>query len=217
MDDNLAGVMQGMSLEDDVPIVLPEDDDYSAIVLNSRSLLGRLLNPSCQNMARMLRTMPKILRVYERARGIALTKERFQFIFELESDIQTVLKQGFWTFDDWGMAMERWVEQPPSNFFQTAAVWIRISNIPVNYLTFKTIDAVAGAIGYVKVIEWDPEKPLLQDYVRAQVIMDLSLPVREKKSITLPKGGGTAVVDVDYERIRKKCFHCFRLSHEKQA
>ena len=31
MDDNLAGVMQGMSLEDDVPIVLPEDDDYSAI------------------------------------------------------------------------------------------------------------------------------------------------------------------------------------------
>ncbi|XP_013668534.1 uncharacterized protein At4g02000-like [Brassica napus] len=156
--------------------------------------------------------------LYERARGIALTKERFQFIFELESDIQTVLKQGFWTFDDWGMAMERWVEQPPSNFLQTTAVWIRISNIPVNYLTFKTIGAVAGAIGYMKVIEWDPEKPLLQDYVRAQVIMDLSLLVREKKSITLPKGCGTAVVDVDYERIRKKCFHCFfRLSHEKHA
>lgn len=89
--------------------------------------------------------------------------------------------------------------------------------IPVNYLTIKTIDAVEGAIGYVKVIEWNPEKSLLQDYVRAQVVMDLSLPVREKKSVTLPKGGGTAVVDVDYERIRKKCFHCFRLSHEKHA
>ncbi|XP_013589328.1 PREDICTED: uncharacterized protein At4g02000-like [Brassica oleracea var. oleracea] len=217
MDDNLAGVMQGMSLEDDVPIVLPEDDDYSAIERNSRSLLGRLLNPPCQNMARILRTMPKIWRVYERVRGIALTKESFQSIFELESDIQTVLKQGFWTFGDWGMAMERWVEHPPSNFLQTAAVWIRISNILANYLTIKTIDAVAGAIGYVKVIEWDPEKPLLQDYVRAQVVMDLSLPVREKKSVILPKGGGTAVVDVDYERIRKKYFHCFRLSHEKQA
>ncbi|KAJ4885151.1 Zinc knuckle CX2CX4HX4C protein [Raphanus sativus] len=47
--------------------------------------------------------------------------------------------------------------------------------------------------------------------------MDLSLPVREKKSLTLPKGGGTAMIDVEYERIRKKCFHCFRLSHEKQA
>ncbi|KAG2252043.1 hypothetical protein Bca52824_082179 [Brassica carinata] len=176
MDDNLAGVMQGMSLEDDVPIVLPEDDDYSAI----------------GNMARMLRTMPKIWRVYERVRGIALTKESFQSIFELESDIQTVLKQGFWTFNDWGMAMERWVEHPPSNFLQTAAVWIIISK-------FRSTTS--------------PLKPLM----RAQVVMDLSLPVREKKSVTLPKGGGTAVVDVDYERIRKKCFHCFKLSHEKHA
>ncbi|XP_056847378.1 uncharacterized protein LOC108838773 [Raphanus sativus] len=206
-----------MSLDDDVPIVLPEDDDFSAVERNSRSLLGRFLNPPCQNMARMLRQMPKIWKVYDRVRGIALTKENFQFIFELESDLLTVLKQGFWTFDDWGMALDRWVECPPSNFLQTAPVWIRISNIPVNYFTIKTIDAVAGAIGYVKEIEWDPEKPLLQNYVRVQIIMDLSLPVREKKSLTLPKGGGTAMIDVEYERIRKKCFHCFRLSHEKQA
>ncbi|KAJ4905994.1 Zinc knuckle CX2CX4HX4C protein [Raphanus sativus] len=114
MDESLAGVMQGMSLEDDVPIVLPEDDDFSAVERNSHSLL-------------------------------------------------------------------------------------------------------AGAIGYVKEIEWDPEKPLLQNYVRVQVVLDLNLPVREKKSLTLPKGGGTAMIDVEYERIRKKCFHCFRLSHEKQV
>lgn len=37
--------------------------------------------------------------------GIAFTKEGFQFIFDLETDIQMVLKQGFWIFDDWGMAM----------------------------------------------------------------------------------------------------------------
>lgn len=48
-------------------------------------------------------------------------------------------------------------------------------------------------------------------------MLDLNLPVREKKSLTLPKGGGTAMIDVEYKRIRKKCFHCFRLSHEKQA
>ncbi|RIA04532.1 hypothetical protein BRARA_K01225 [Brassica rapa] len=203
--------------EDDVPIVLPEDDDFSAVERSSRSLLGRLLNPQCQNMARMLRTMPKIWKVYERVRGIALTKESFQFIFDLETDLQTVLKHGFWTFDDWGMVMERWVEQPPRNFLQTAMVWLRLRNIPGNYLTIKTIDAVAGGIGYVKVIEWDPEKPLLQDYIRVQVVMDLSLPVRDKKCLTLPKGGGSALIDVEYERIRKKCYHCLRLSHEKQT
>ncbi|KAG2329605.1 hypothetical protein Bca4012_020847 [Brassica carinata] len=28
--------------------------------------------------------------------------------------------------------------------------------------------------------------------------------------------GLSALVDIDYERVRKKCYHCFRLSHEKQ-
>ncbi|KAJ4910479.1 Uncharacterized protein Rs2_05100 [Raphanus sativus] len=29
-------------------------------------------------------------------------------------------------------------------------------------------------------------------------------------------GGRSTIVKVEYERVRKKCFHCFRLSHEKQ-
>lgn len=102
-----------------------------------------------------------------------------------------------------------------SNYLQTAKVWVRLYNLPVNYLTLKTIDAVADGIGHVKVIEFDPEKPLLNDYIRVQVVLDLNLPVRDKKSVTLP-GGRIEYVDVGYERIRKKCFHCLRLSHEKQ-
>ncbi|RID47507.1 hypothetical protein BRARA_I04094 [Brassica rapa] len=214
MEENLAEVMKGMSLGEDKSIIIPEDDDYCAIKSGGRSMLGRLLNPECQNMGRMLKTMPKIWKVYDRARGLALTKERFQFIFELETDIQMVLKQGFWTFDDWGMAMERWVEVPPPNYLQYALVWVRLYNLPANYLTLKTIDTIADGIGHVEIIEFDPAKPLLNDYVRVQVTLDLNLPLRDKKSVTLP-GGRIEYVDVAYERVRKKCFHCLRLSHEK--
>lgn len=207
--------LQGMTLEEDKTIVIPEEDEtFCALDRGGRSLMGRLLNPECQNMARMLRTMPKIWKVYERARGIALSRERFQFVFDLETDIQTVLKQGFWTFDDWGLALERWVEYPPRNFLQKAEVWIRLRNIPVNYLTLKTIDLIADEIGHVKVLEYDPDKPMLNDYVRVQVIVDLNQPLRDKKSLTLP-GGRVEYIDVEYERVRKKCFHCYRLSHEK--
>ena len=214
MEENLAEVMKGMSLGEDKSIIIPDEDEYCAMVRGGRSILGRLLNPDCQNMVRMLKTMPKIWKVYERVRGIALTKERFQFIFDLETDLQTVLRQGFWTFDDWGMAMERWVEHPPPNYLQTATIWVRLHNLPVNYFTTKTIDLVADGIGHVEMIEFDPEKPLLNDYVRVQVTLDLNQPIRDKKSITLP-GGRVEYVDVEYERVRKKCFHCLRLSHEK--
>lgn len=213
MEENLAEVMQGMSLGEDKSIIIPDEDEYCAMDRGGRSILGRLLNPDCQNMGRMLKTMPKIWKVYERVRGIALTKEKFQF-FDLETNIQTVLRQGFWTFDDWGMAMERWVEHPPPNYLQTATIWVRLHNLPVNYFTMKTIDIVADCIGHVEVIEFDPEKPLLNDYVRVQVTLDLNQLIRDRKSISLP-GGRVEYVDVKYERVREKCFHCLRLSHEK--
>ncbi|RID62856.1 hypothetical protein BRARA_E01898 [Brassica rapa] len=215
MDENLAEVLKGMSLGEDKSIIIPEDDDFCAIERGGRSILGRLLNPECQNMGRMLKMMPKIWKVYERVRGLALTKERFQFVFDLETDIQMVLKQGFWTFDEWGMAMERWVETPSPNYLQTATIWVRLHNIPVNYLMLKTIDAVADGIGHVKLIEFDRSKPHLLEYVRVQVVLDVNQPLRDRKSLTLP-GGRIEYVDVEYERVRKKCFHCLRLSHEKQ-
>lgn len=208
-------MMQAMSLEDDKPVVLTDDEDYSAAIRNGKSLIGRLLNPECQNMERMLRTMSKIWRIYERVCGIALLKESFQFIFDLETGLQTVLKHGFWTFEDWGMMMDRWVKFPPPDYLQKASVWIRLLKLPVNNLTLKTTRAISHPIGYVKDIEFDPTKPHLYDYVRVKVIIDLQQPVRDTKSVNLAKGGSFKV-DVEYERIRKKCFHCFRLSHEKQ-
>lgn len=80
---------------------------------SSLSIIGRLLNPECQNMRRMIMNMPKIWKVYDRVRGITLTKECFLFFFKLESDLLTVLEAGFWTYDEWGMVLERWVEHPP--------------------------------------------------------------------------------------------------------
>lgn len=179
MDEGLEQVMKAMSLEEDLPVVLSDGEDYSAALRNGRSLIGRLLNPACQKMTRMLRAMPKIWKIYERVRGLALSKESFQFIFDLETDLETVMKQGFWTFDDWGMVMDRWMEFPPSDYLQKVSVWIRLHKLPVNYLTLKTIRAVAFPIGHIKDIEFDPTKPHLQDYIRVRVILDLEQPVRD--------------------------------------
>lgn len=94
MEGNLAEILQGMSLGEDKSIIIPDEEEFCAMDRGGRSILGRLLNPECQNMGRMLRTMPKVWKVYERARGIALTRERFQFIFDLETDIQTGCVKG---------------------------------------------------------------------------------------------------------------------------
>lgn len=71
---------------------------------------------------------------------------------------------------------------------------------------------MAHDIGHVKLIDFDPLKPHILEYVRIQVVLDINQPLRDKKSVTLP-GGRIEYVDVEYERVRKKCFHCLRLSH----
>lgn len=84
------------------------------------------------------------------------------------------------------------------------------SQLQVNHLTLKTIRTVSNPIGHVKDIEFDPTKPHLQEYIRVRVILDLQQPVGDSKLVNLP-GGGSTTVDVEYERVRKKCFHCFQL------
>ena len=41
--------------------------------------------------------MPRIWRLYDRVRGIALSRDRFQFIVNNEADLLEVLKTGVWT------------------------------------------------------------------------------------------------------------------------
>lgn len=116
MEYVLDKALQEMSLDEDKPIVLKNLPKFSSCERNECSIIGRLLCPENQKMSSMIHEMPRLWRVYNRARGIALPNDRFQFIFDSESDLSTVLATGAWTFNDWSMTLERWVEKPPENY-----------------------------------------------------------------------------------------------------
>lgn len=52
-------------------------------------------------MERMIAYMPTAWRVYGRVRGIALSWDRFQFVFQREEDLQTVLDDRPWSYNRW--------------------------------------------------------------------------------------------------------------------
>lgn len=63
------------------------------------------------------------------------------------------------TFDDWGLAIERWVERLPPGFLQYVQLWIQIKNILVNHYTKVAISDRGGLIGHVIEVAFDPDKP----------------------------------------------------------
>lgn len=100
--DMLHKSLKTMKIDDDEePLTLPDSPRFRVFDGNSISLLGRLLNPDCQSMERMIDYMPTAWRLHGRVRGIALSRDRFQFIFQREEDLQTVLNDRPWSYNHW--------------------------------------------------------------------------------------------------------------------
>ncbi|KAG7585820.1 Zinc knuckle CX2CX4HX4C [Arabidopsis thaliana x Arabidopsis arenosa] len=110
--------------------------------------------------------------------------------------------------------MEKWVEKPLDDYLMFLPVWVRLRNIPVNYYTKDTIEEIAECLGKVLEVALDLEKLQAQDYVRVQVLFNVSNPLRNSKEVQLPTGE-IVLISFDYERIRKRCFQCQRLTHDK--
>ncbi|KAG2327641.1 hypothetical protein Bca52824_010369 [Brassica carinata] len=197
--------MMAMSLEEeDEPFDMPDLPQFSSCERNNRSLIGRILNPDCQKMSNLLREMPRKWQKQGKVRGVALSKERFQFIFDNEHDLLEVLEKGVHTSNEWAIAIDRWMENPPPDFLQFINVWVQVRNIPLNHYTETAITALGERLGAVKV------------YVRMQIKMDVARPFKKSMVVNLPEGG-TSMVYFNYERLQKRCYECQRLNHAKEV
>ncbi|CAL9234112.1 unnamed protein product, partial [Arabidopsis halleri] len=190
MSSSIDKILMELSLEDeDEPFNLPDLPQFSSTVVNSLSLIGRLLNPDSQKVSDIVFNMPRKWQINDRVRGVALSKERFQFIFKYEHDLEEIFKKGVHTYNQWALAIDKWIETPPPDYLQFIPIWV--------------IE-----------VDFDTTKPQNMDYVRVRINFDVSKPLRRSKVVNLPSGGSVSIL-YDYERIQKRCFFCQRLTHEQ--
>lgn len=151
MSSEMDKAMLALSLKDndDVPFDMPDLPEFYSTERNANSLIGRLLNPPHQQMASLILDMPRKCQKQNRVRGVALTNERFQFIFDHAHDLEDVLDKGMQTYREWGLAIDRWYENPPPDDLQYVPIWVQIKNIPVNHYTKEVITAIGELIGHV--------------------------------------------------------------------
>ncbi|XP_013588999.1 PREDICTED: uncharacterized protein LOC106297268 [Brassica oleracea var. oleracea] len=201
--------------EEEAPFVMPDLPGFSSAEDNVLSIMGRALNPECQKMSGLILTMSRKWQKEGRVRGVALSKERFQFIFQSEHDLLDVLDKGIQTYNEWALVLERWVENPPEDYLQYVPIWVQIGQIPVNYYTREALTALGDLVGKTKVVAFDPSKPITQDFVRVQVLFDVSKPLKTHRVLDLG-GGRTTTIRFHYEKVQKRCFTCQQLNHEQQ-
>ncbi|CAD5324051.1 unnamed protein product [Arabidopsis thaliana] len=207
-------LMEMLLEEKDESFEMPDLPEFLSCERNKLSLIGTVLNPSCQPMKHLIRNIPRKWQKEGRVTGVSLTSERFQFIFDSKHDLEDLLAKGVHTYNDWSIVVDRWYENPPDDYLRFMLVWVQIWNIPVNYYTEKAITKLGDLIGEVKEVIFNPVEPELQEFVRVKVLFDVSRPLRRSKVINF-KNSDTATVRFHYERIQKRCYECQRLTHEK--
>lgn len=124
-----------------------------------------------------------------------------------------VLNDRPWSYNHWSMALERWTTYPPKDFLQMMLIWVRIMHIPVNVFTTKTMFKLALEVGKVEEIAYDPKISHTKDYIRALVSFNTDNPLKPSRQLSIP--GRIITAEFEYEKIHKRCFHCFRLTHKK--
>lgn len=202
--------------EEEEPYNIPEDDpELSSMEENRLSLIGRVLNPDKQKISDLILDMSRKWQLCDKVRGVALSSERFQFIFKEERDLEDILSRGVQTYNQWSLVIERWVEIIPTGYLQNIPVWVQLINIPGNYRTLKAIRVLGGFAGKVIEVAFDPQRAQSREYERVRVLLDVSNPVRRSKVVNLPSGEQT-IVRYDFERLQKRCYTCQRLTHEQE-
>lgn len=77
---------EGFSDEENTPFEMPDLLEYCSNDVNELSIIGRVLNPDHQKVSDLILELPRNWDKVGRIREIALSRERFEFIFRSEHD-----------------------------------------------------------------------------------------------------------------------------------
>lgn len=188
------------------PIVIPASDNDALIEANRFTLIGRVTNPSIQKTRALVDFFLQHWSVAGHFTGRDLGPHLFQFTFESERDLQTILRKGPYHFKRWMLLIQRWEPNVSDDFPSRISFWVRIHGIPLHFWNELTLETIGSGIGVVEAKDVDKG--------RVRVRVNGLIPLERVLDISLPSGE-IKKVELEYENLEKHCFLCKALTHEK--
>lgn len=188
------------------PIIIPASNNAELIEENRLTLIGRVTNPSVQKTRALVDFFLQHWHVVGTITGRPLGPHMFQFMFETEHDLLSVLDKAPFHFKRWMLILQRWEPVVSDSFPSLIPFWINIHGIPLHYWTDEALNAIGAPLG--PIIGKEAKKG------RIRIQINGLQPLEMNMEISLPSGE-TKQVELEYEKLDKHCFICFSLSHEK--
>ncbi|XP_019089360.1 PREDICTED: uncharacterized protein LOC104783456 [Camelina sativa] len=171
----------------------------------SLTLIGRLMNPMVQRMESLLANLPKIWKLEERVEGADLGQDTFQFNFQTEEDLQGVLRNGPYHFDNWMLSLVRWEPIISDTYPSAINFWVKVSGIPMHFWEAATLQAIGKKVGILHDVDEESGSLFVTINGFNPLIFHLVVPFNT---------GDEVVASLEYEKLLGFCSHCFRLTHD---
>lgn len=186
--------------------VLEPENSY-LLQKHSLTLIGRVTNPSTQKVRSLLPYFTDRWSTETRPVGSDLGQGMFQFQFEIEEDLLTILEKRPYQYTNWMVIVERWIPTTAPDFPSLIPFWIKVQGIPVHLWTEPTMKCIGNDIGVYE------EAEITSLSVRMRVQVNGRLPLITSSIVEYPNGDEVNAQLV-YEKLGKHCSYCYRLDHE---
>lgn len=187
----------------------PDLDTEDLIRENSLTLMGRLTNPSLQRLWSLIPFLSNRWNLRGKALGSDLGKGCFQFLFDYEEDLQKVLDNRPYHFDNWMVILQRWEPVISSTFPSKIPFWIELQGLPKHLWKPKMLLTIGDKLGEVMDHEISPT------VVKIKIMIDGLQPIVKETMVDFPDGS-EALVTLEYKNLKNHCQYCNRLSHEQK-
>ncbi|CAD5318242.1 unnamed protein product [Arabidopsis thaliana] len=170
---------------------------------------GRLTNQSGQRLWALFLFLSNPWTLKGKAIGSDLGQGVFQLKFDFLEDLQQVVDNRPYHFDQWMVILQKWEPIISPSFPSLISFWIELQGLPKHFWKPKMLQAIREELGEVMT------KEITSSSVKIKVLLDGLQPLIKETIVDFPNGG-EAVVYLDYKNLKNHCLHCQRLSHEKK-
>ncbi|XP_019161976.1 PREDICTED: uncharacterized protein LOC109158517 [Ipomoea nil] len=178
------------------------------------NLVGRFLTDRAIKFDYMQQVMASVWRLVMGMHVVPLTDELFLFQFPHQRDLQRVVDEGPWTFENNMLICE--VVPPGSRpeeiKLEAISFWIQVHGLPAVYASTAFLTQIGNYIGTF--ITTDPLNfgGAWRSFMRIRVRLDVAAPLKRRMKI-LRKDGTVQWINFRYERLSTFCFCCGVLGH----
>lgn len=204
--------------EDEGGLILEENLEDNKKGELDKCLVGSFITNKKINFMAMQDTLSSIWRP---VKGVFMKETNFPnvFVFKFfhDLDLQRVMDDGPWTFNQQVLLLKKLEEddQLANMKLSELFIWLQVYDLPVGFNSEYIHKAIGNYVG--KFLGTDPKnfQGLCKNYIRIKVGIDINRPLKSR--MRMKKSGGDWLwLSFKYERLQSFCFFCGLIGHSEK-